>query len=352
MGMKLVQGGILVALVGIAGLLYSIKQQMTPQPAAAPVTQVGQVADPALQPAGQPAAVPQPSYQQQPAYQPAPQAYYQAPSQPAYPAARPAYQTIPRQQAARPAPAPAARASRPAQKEEYEPLFPQQQASQPVAQPAYQPAPQQVVNTPPPAPAPPPVQSITVPAGTAIAIRMLDGISTERNRAGDTFQATLEEPLIADGVVVADRGATVIGRVVAAQQSGRVAGLAELALELDRIRTVAGEVQIASDTMIRRAETSKGKDAVTAGTMAGIGAAIGAIAGGRRGAGIGAATGGAAGAGTVMATRGKPVEFEPEARLTFRLRAPITVSIDNNRVRQSVTRDAYDPGRPRLERRN
>ena len=31
---------------------------------------------------------------------------------------------------------------------------------------------------------------------------MLDGIDTERNRIGDTFQASLDEDLQADGVVV------------------------------------------------------------------------------------------------------------------------------------------------------
>ena len=80
--------------------------------------------------------------------------------------------------------------------------------------------------------------------------------------------------------------------------------------------------------------------------MAGIGAAIGAIAGGRKGAGIGAAAGGAAGTGTVLASRGKPVEFPPESRLTFRLRAPITVTLDAARARPA----SYE-SRPRLERR-
>ena len=119
-----------------------------------------------------------------------------------------------------------------------------------------------------------------------------------------------------------------------------------MALELDRLQTVGGEVRIASDTMIRRADSSKGKDAAKVGIMAGIGAAIGAVAGGRKGAGVGAAAGGAAGTGTVLATRGKPVEFPSESRLTFRLRAPITVTLDAGRARPA----GYE-GRPRLERR-
>lgn len=189
---------------------------------------------------------------------------------------------------------------------------------------------------------------MTVAAGTVISVRLIDAISTERNRPGDTFQGTLEDPLAVDGVIVADRGANVMGRVVQAQESGRVAGVAEMSLELDRIQTVAGEMQIVSDTMMKRANTTHGKDAATVGGLAGIGAIIGGIAGGRKAAGIGAAAGGATGAGTVAATRGKPVRLDPESRLTFRLRAPITVKIDADRVRHS----GEDSSNPRLERRD
>ncbi len=348
MGTKLVQGGILVALVGIAGLLYSIRQQMTPQPAAAPVqsAQTLPAAAPAQSAQTLPAAA-QPSGFA-PAAGAAPQTALPVPA--AAPAAAPApkrtYQSIPRAPATGARSAPVSPPARPSPPPTYEATDP------PVAPP-----PPVYVPAPASAPPPPATQSVTVPAGTAIAVRLLDGISTERNRAGDPFQASLEEPLVADGVVVAERGATVMGRVVQAQQSGRVSGLAEMALELDRIRTVSGEVQLASDTMIRRAESSKGRDAATVGAMAGVGAAIGAIAGGRKGAGIGAAAGGATGAGTVMATRGKPVQFDPETRLTFRLRAPLTVTVDPSRVRQPSyddsgrQRPSDDSGRPRLQRR-
>jgi hypothetical protein len=60
--------------------------------------------------------------------------------------------------------------------------------------------------------------------------------------------------------------------------------------------------------------------------MAGIGAAIGAMAGGGRGAAIGAASGGAAGAGTVMATRGQEARLPAETRISFRLTQPITLT--------------------------
>ena len=328
---KILQGGILVALLAIGGLLYSIHNHMT---ANWPQTQPAQTAAapvPGAQPAATPAAA-------APAAAPAPV--------PAAPAAAAAPAPASRERATRTYTPVPRRSSRPEPAE----LAPVAAAS-PAPAPAYTPAAEQAFPAPPPAPpAPPPIRTVTIPASTAITVRLLDAISSERNRAGDTFQATLEQPLVADGIVVADRGASVFGRVVQAQQSGRVAGVAEMALELDRLQTAGGEVQLASDTMMKKAETTHGKDAMTAGGLAGLGAAIGAIAGGRRGAGIGAAAGGATGAGTVIATKGKPVKFDPETQLTFRLRAPITVTVDDGRVRPADYNS--DSGRPRLSRRN
>ncbi|MEP6886358.1 MAG: hypothetical protein ABJC66_16540, partial [Gammaproteobacteria bacterium] len=43
--------------------------------------------------------------------------------------------------------------------------------------------------------------------------------------------ATLGEPLIVDGVVVAQRGQTVMGRVTEARKAGRVEGASRLGLE-------------------------------------------------------------------------------------------------------------------------
>ena len=314
--MRIIQGAILVALVAIAGLLYSIRTQAPPPPA--PTVEAAQTVPAPQGPVGvQPAVV-------EPAVTSA-----VAPPRRA-PARRRATTAAPRWPAPPPAPV----------------------AVPPEPYPEQEPAPARVFRPPvarvaqPPPPPPPATRVVTVPAGTVITVRLVDGVSSRRNRPGDTFQGTLEEPLTAEGLVVAERNANVFGRVVDTQKSGRVSGRAEMALELDRLQTVGGEVRIASDTMIRRADASKGKDAAKVGIMAGIGAAIGAVAGGRKGAGIGAAAGGAAGTGTVLASRGKPVEFPPETRLTFRLRAPITVTLDADRARPA----GYER-RPRLERR-
>jgi hypothetical protein len=168
---------------------------------------------------------------------------------------------------------------------------------------------------------------VTLNPGVLIPVRLVDGLSTERNLGGDTFTATLDRELVVDGFVIAERGARVDGRVVNADRAGKVKGTAMMAIELTRIRTSDGQtVPIQTEWFERRAEVSHENDAAKVGGAAAVGAIIGAIAGGGKGAAIGAGVGGGAGAGDVLLTRGKPVTFPSETRISFRLKAPVTIT--------------------------
>jgi hypothetical protein len=182
--------------------------------------------------------------------------------------------------------------------------------------PAAAPAPA-VEKAPPPAPAAPP--KVTVPAGTELTVIMIDAVSSGKNKAGDEFMASLAAPLVVGGKTVADKGTKVRGRVIDAEGSGRVKGLANIRLALTGIVDGAKTIPIVTKPFVAEAESTKGRDAAVAGGAAGVGAAIGAIAGGKKGAGVGAIVGGAAGTGTVLATKGKEVEFGSESRVKFTL---------------------------------
>src|SRR5258708_17927262 len=160
------------------------------------------------------------------------------------------------------------------------------------------------VNVPPDPPAPPQPVQVTLRSGTLLSARTVEGLSSERNQVGDTFTATLEQPLSVDGWVIAERGARLEGKIVQSQRAGRVKGLSNLAIELTQLVTSDGQrIPIQTETFEKRGESSTGQDAAKVGAVAAIGAAIGAIAGGGKGAGIGAAAGGAAGARDVVPTR-------------------------------------------------
>ena len=205
---------------------------------------------------------------------------------------------------------------------------------QPVPQPVQQPAPEQPAPPPPPVekaqtepPPPPAPNSVTIPAGTTLAVRLGETLNTERNRDGDSFVATLDQPLVIDGFVIAERGARAQGRVVQSLRSGKVQGLAKLGVELTQITTADGQrVKINTAAYERQADQTRRRDAEKVGGGAALGAIIGAIAGGGKGAAIGAGVGGAAGAGDVALTRGKTAEIAVETRLSFRLKEPVTVT--------------------------
>jgi hypothetical protein len=160
-----------------------------------------------------------------------------------------------------------------------------------------------------------------------ITVRLDEALSSDRNQPGDSFRAVLDQPLAVDGLVVAERKARIMGRIVDANQAGRVKGVSLLSLELTQMTTSDGQkVKLQTETFSKQGDTSKKADAAKIGAAAAIGAAIGAIAGGGKGAAIGAGAGGAAGTGGVMATRGKAAELPIETKLSFRLRDAVTLT--------------------------
>jgi hypothetical protein len=176
-------------------------------------------------------------------------------------------------------------------------------------------------------PPPPPPHVVTIAAGTLLPVRLGEGLSSDRNQAGDGFSATLDAPLIVDGFVIAERGSKLEGKVVESDKGGRVKGVSSISIELTRLRTSDGQnIAIQTESFEKTGPKSMKEDVAKVGAAAGIGAAIGAIAGGGKGAGIGAAIGGAAGTGGVMATRGKPAALATETRINFRLRNAVTIT--------------------------
>jgi hypothetical protein len=164
-------------------------------------------------------------------------------------------------------------------------------------------------------------------AGTLIPARTIEGLSSDRNQAGDGFTATLDAPLVVNGLVIAERGAHLEGKVVQADKAGRVKGVSDLSIELTQLTTSDGQhVPIETESFIKHGQTSKGADAAKIGGGAALGAIIGAIAGGGKGAAIGTGVGGAAGTGAVVGTRGKAVAIAPETRISFRLKNTVTIT--------------------------
>jgi hypothetical protein len=225
---------------------------------------------------------------------------------------------------------------------------------QPDAQaPAQEPQPQGQPEAPPPGqPNQAVPQTLTLPAGTVVRVRIDEWLSSDRNLVGDSFSAVLDQPIVVAGWVVARRGQAQTGRVSLVKKAGRAGGTSELGVELPELTLVDGQqVQLQTEMLQTSAGTSHGRDAATIGTTTGVGALIGAIADGGTGAAIGAGAGVAAGIIGVLVTRGRPTVIAPETVLSFRLQAPVTISTANSQFAfQPVTQSDYD-SHPTLARR-
>jgi hypothetical protein len=117
---------------------------------------------------------------------------------------------------------------------------------------------------PPQAPAQSVPGTLTVPAGTVLVIRTDDFLSTDRNQVSDQFTATLDQPLIVNGWVVARRGQTIIGKVKEVRKAGRIKGTSELGVELTDMTLVDGrQVPILTELSKGTGGTSHGQDAAT-----------------------------------------------------------------------------------------
>jgi hypothetical protein len=165
----------------------------------------------------------------------------------------------------------------------------------------------------------------TIPAGTHISVRTIDGIDSTKNHVGDRFKASLEEPLIVGGNVVVAKGADVYGRLTESKASGTFAGKSQLRLELtgivingQTVPLVTGEYEVSGKS--RGASTAKR----TIGGAA-VGSIIGALAGGGKGAAVGAGVGGGLGAGSEVITKGDQVKVPSETMLDFTLQQELTI---------------------------
>jgi hypothetical protein len=215
---------------------------------------------------------------------------------------------------------------------------PMQMADQtppPAPPPAATPAPV-VPATPPP---PPPPQKVTIPTGTALAVRLVDAIDSEKNQTGDTFHATLNTPLTINGDVVVPSGSDVQGHLADVKSAGKFAGQSQVVLQLDSITSGGNMYNIQTDQYTKQG-SSRGKNtAEKVGAGAGIGAILGGILGGGKGAAIGAAAGGGIGGGVQAATKGQQIKLESETVLNFTLQSSVTVVANSQ---------APDSGRQKL----
>jgi hypothetical protein len=242
--------------------------------------------------------------------------------------AQPPAQQSPAQQAEPAAPPAAAPAEQP-------PVV--AQSPKPTRKPAPKPQGEEAGRTtaPPPVtaaePPPPPEPLIkTVPAGTAIEVAFLDGVSSKSSQAGDSFRARVAKDVVEDGIVVIPAGSVVVGSVVEAVSLKKIGGQAKLALEFNKLELTSGRSAPISASFAETGKSETGKDAATIGGATAGGAVLGRmLSKGDKGKGtvLGAIVGAAAGTAIASKTKGEEVEILAGTAITLKLdrAAQITV---------------------------
>jgi hypothetical protein len=159
----------------------------------------------------------------------------------------------------------------------------------------------------------------TVPAGTEIVVRLIDGIDSTKTGTGERFRASIDDPVILGDRVVIPRNADATVQVVKADKSS------ELSIKLYDVTVNGRSIDVVSNYAQVKAPGKGSKYAKRSVGLGALGAAIGGIAGGGKGAAIGAVSGAGLGAATVAAS-GSKVQLPTETRLSFELRAPLRLN--------------------------
>ncbi len=170
--------------------------------------------------------------------------------------------------------------------------------------------------------------TVTIPAGTSLAVRLTTGLSSKNNESGDTFEGTLENAVVVDGKVVIPEGSGVAGEVTYAESSGRLKDRAELWVTLTEVEVNGSNYDVVTTTTGRKEGSKTKRNVLLIGGGSGIGALIGALAGGGKGAAIGAGVGAGGGTAAAALTGQRDIKYPPETRLRFRLKEDLEVEVD------------------------
>ncbi len=152
-----------------------------------------------------------------------------------------------------------------------------------------------------------------MPSGTQVQVRLAQKLETGETQTGQTFSATVAQPVVVNGKTVLAKGARVNGRVMEAVSSGRLKGKASITLEL----TQAGGATVHTEPLRIDGKSHLLRDAGLIGGGTAAGALIGAATGGKKGAAIGAVVGAGAGTATAYITGKQEIALPAEMALTF-----------------------------------
>ena len=160
-------------------------------------------------------------------------------------------------------------------------------------------------------------EQITVPAGTRLVVAPTATLRTGDIDSGDPFTVVLVTDLVAGGMLAAHRGDTVTGTVVTAKKAKRVAGKAELELQLQTIH--AGGHPVSCSSVVWGVEGEKSRELRKMAAKAALGGVVGGAAMAKRMVATSSAL--------AVITPGKQIEVANGAFMEFYLAGPASMPV-------------------------
>ena len=174
---------------------------------------------------------------------------------------------------------------------------------------------------------------VGIPAGTELTLALDTTLSSETSNAGDTFTATVVEPIVIEGREVIAAGSRVEGRVTDAVPAKQGAGKGTLGLSFGSLRLASGSRTDVVGSFQEVSASKKGRNAAVIGGSAAGGALLGRILGkDTKSTVIGAIVGGGVGTAVVMSKEGVQAVIPADTPFGIRLEQAIRVPHTGARV--------------------
>jgi hypothetical protein len=168
--------------------------------------------------------------------------------------------------------------------------------------------------------------AVVVPSGSILRVRINQGMNSKNTAPGTTFDGVVLSNVFAGDAIAIPRGASFQGTVVAAHSAGELKGKGELKLQLTSVTFGGKTYPVATDFWWHQGVDKTANTVGNTVGLAGVGALIGAVAGGGVGAAVGAGVGGVAGLGVSSASGRGEAALPSEAIVTFHLTQPADVT--------------------------
>jgi len=187
-------------------------------------------------------------------------------------------------------------------------------------------------------------ESLSLPSGTTVHMKLETLISTKTSKVGDSFAGRVTEPVVLNGKAVIPVGAAIQGQIVKLTEPRRVKGKPTIELRPDSITMPDGEkyefhatvvdTDASTQTSVNdegeiKGKGRDGKDVRNIAIGTGAGLTVGAIAGGGKGALIGATIG----AGVTVAhwlSKHKSAELPAGSEIVMELNRPMSLSASSS----------------------